>query len=75
VVLIALQHYIIIMKKIIRLTESDLTRLVKRIITESNDKGFGLRDDFSEYEDRAEQYYASTYKSGRGDDNPNRNLV
>jgi len=63
------------MKKIIRLTERDLTLLVKKIITESNDKGFGQRDDFSEYEDSAEQYYASTYESGKGTDNPNRNLA
>ena len=33
------------MKKIIRLTESDLTRLVKRIIKEQDEMGFDSSDD------------------------------
>jgi hypothetical protein len=43
------------MKRIIRLTEKDLTRLVKKILKEG-DPGDGKRDDFSEYEGRTDIY-------------------
>lgn len=43
------------MEKIIRLTEKDLRRLVKRIVRES-DSGDGKPDDFSEYEGRTDIY-------------------
>jgi len=39
------------MKKVIRLTESDLTRIVKRIIKESN--GDELEEDYFDLEDYA----------------------
>lgn len=47
------------MEKIIRLTEKDLRRLVKRIVRES-DSGDGKPDDFSEYEGRTDIYADST---------------
>jgi len=34
---------------------------MKKLIKESADGGAGLRDDFSEYEAQAAQYYAQTY--------------
>lgn len=37
---------------------------MKKLIKESSDGGAGLRDDFSEYEAQAAQYYAQTYGSG-----------
>ena len=43
------------MKRIIRLTEKDLTKLVKKIMKEG-DPGDGTRDDFSEYEGRTDIY-------------------
>ena len=43
------------MRRVIRLTEKDLTKLVKKIMKEG-DPGDGKRDDFSEYEGRTDIY-------------------
>lgn len=51
----------------------------KRLITESDNRGAGLQDDFSQYEAQAAQYYAQTYGSGENKKNnitdPNINVA
>jgi len=54
------------MRRVIRLTEKDLTRLVKRILKEG-DPGDGKRDDFSEYEGRTD-IYADSIDVEKNDD-------
>lgn len=54
------------MKKIIRLTEKDLTKLVKKIMKEG-DPGDGKPDDFSEYEGRTD-IYADNINTEKKDD-------
>jgi hypothetical protein len=56
------------MKKIIKLTESDLTRIIKKIINEI-DSGDGQRDDFSEYEGREDIYVDSKIENPKNDEN------
>jgi hypothetical protein len=46
------------MKKIIRLTESDLTRIVKRVVKESN---FDMDDDFEQDMRKYDEYHEDFY--------------
>ena len=55
------------MKRIIRLTERDLTRLVKKIIKEGS-AGDGTRDDFSEYEGKTDIYADNIGTEKKDDD-------
>lgn len=55
------------MKRIITLTESDLTRIIKKILNET-DPGDGQRDDFSEYEGREDIYVDSEIVTPKKDD-------
>lgn len=55
------------MKKIIRLTEKDLTRLIRRVISEG-DPGDGKPDSFPEYEYRDDIYVDSEVKGEEGDE-------
>ena len=55
------------MKRIIRLTEKDLTKLVKKIMKEG-DPGDGTRDDFSEYEGRTDIYADNIGTEKKDDD-------
>ena len=60
----------IFMKKIIRLTESDLTRIIKRVINESNQLNEGeeelkkMEDLISQGLDPLKAYYISQIKNG-----------
>ncbi len=61
------------MKKIIRLTESDLTRIIKRVINESNQLNEGeeelkkMEDLISQGLDPLKAYYISQIKDGWAD--------
>lgn len=54
------------MKKIIRLNEKDLKKLIKRLIKE--DEGDGQQDDWSEFEGRPDIYVDSTIENPNEDD-------
>jgi hypothetical protein len=62
------------MKRIIRLTEKDLTKLVKKIMKEG-DPGDGTRDDFSEYEGRTDIYADNIGTEKKDDDLTSQSVV
>jgi hypothetical protein len=55
------------MKRIVRLTEKDLTRLIKRVLSEG-DPGDGKTDSFPEYEYRDDIYVDSEIPGKESDD-------
>jgi len=62
----------IIMKKIIKLTESQLTNIIKRVISESNTKDPNCKkgdckNGYGEYYDNNNDYYKGYYKNGGKD--------